>query len=167
MGVEWIWNAPLSELTGEAEYVASQSFVDDEVTLLPGDLINKKAHSVRSLRQLHDQRYLALKSRWDYFHGPQEQPFEHGPPAVETPADQNLDPEQGEEHGQGDKDKTEEGGDSQSASDEIETAPADATQAYARHEGFGKYAVMIGETKVARGLTRDDADAQAKELNVP
>ena len=169
MGIEWIWNAPQSELTGEADYVATKPFTAGDGELQPGDDIDKTAHSVRSLRTLHDQRYIALKSRWDHFHGPQEEPFEHGPKTTAEP----VEPEFEEPEPQDPVElvdpielvETETEVVTAETSDVASDSSVDATKAFAKHEGFGKYAVLIGDTKVARGLSKEEAEAQAGELN--
>lgn len=181
MSIAWIWSGRTAEFKNDAEYVAAKSFLCGDKELQPGDLIDKTAVSVRRLRQLHDQRYVALKTRWetywaekpqnDVVEGVELQEQEQEPIvaietiAVESPSalddvmtEQNL------------SEIVTTPMEESAAPETLTTAPVETpveqpVKATARYEGKGKWAVMIGDVKVADGLSKSDAVAQADELN--
>jgi hypothetical protein len=178
MSIAWIWSGKSAQFKNDAEYVAARSITLGETALQSGDLIDNTAVSVRRLRQLHDQRYVALKDRWvAYWSEKQDVEAEQDVLSSSKTLDEhvqvNISPtlEQIPETELSKLDKA-----PADTSDDVAVAEptpvvqheikaAEPVKATAQHEGQGKWAVMIGDVKVADGLSKKDAAAQADELN--
>jgi hypothetical protein len=163
MSFNWIWIGRDAKFSPDHEFVAAKIVMIGGTEIMPGEPIDRSTVSTRRLRQLYERRRVARADRWQRYHGTKANPVEEIPESDTKPVEPLADGPASEPPAALSETPVIH---APASADEPPLVPRETLAvASLKHEGFGKWSVMVGDDTLEKGLTKEAAQAKADELN--